>query len=197
MIFGIILVLFSYTLAVMKMKAYYKIYLLYTVIFLIGASLSAGIYFAYGASVFPTDAFEIGTGFNVMAFASVSSSLLSPVFLIFLCGFTVYSCFISSFICLQTGAILGRIAIKYCLSEHIFFTHGAILLILCIIASAYVIISKEASVCRSSLKSTAPDPSAILRSSFTSSYFKNFSSVIIAVITASFAFYLLLIYFPI
>lgn len=181
----------------MKMKAYYKIYFLYTVIFLIGASLSAGIFFAYGASVFPTLAFNVGTKISVSGFASVASGLLIPLVMIFLCGFTIYSCFISSFMCLYTGAILGRTAMRYCLSEHTSFTHGAILLIFCILASSYIIISKEATVCRSSLTSATPEPLKILRSNNVKDYFKSFVSAIIALIASSFALYLLLIYFPI
>lgn len=179
------------------MKAYYKIYLLYTVIFLIGASLSAGIFFAYGSSVFPTNAFDVGTGFSLIKFASVSSQIILPAILVFLCGFTVYSCFIGSFVCLYVGAILGRTAMKYCLSEHIFYTHGAILLVFLIIAASYVIISKEATVVRSSLTSIAPEPLNILRSGKTATYFKSFTSVIAALIAVSFALYLLFIYFPI
>lgn len=179
------------------MKAYYKIYLIYTVIFLIGASLSAGIFFAYGASVFPTNAFDVGTGFSLIKYASVSSQIITPAILVFLCGFTVYSCFISSFACLYVGAILGRTAIKYCLSEHIYFTHGAILLVLLIIAASYVFVSKEATIIRSSLASIAPEPVNILRLGKTSTYFKSFTSVIATLIAVCFALYLLFIYFPI
>jgi hypothetical protein len=120
-----------------------------------------------------------------------------PSIIIFLCGFTIYSCFISSFLCLYVGAILGRIVIKYCLSAHSYFTHGAVLMIFCILASSYVILSKEAALCRTALANVAPDPSAVLRSRTASNSFKCFTSVLIAVISSSLALYLLLIYFPI
>ena len=178
------------------MKGYVKIYLFYSLIFLTSASLSAGLFFAYGIRVFPTEVFEGGTGFTVLGLTEASALLLRPLVLMLLGAFTVYSCFISSAACLYAGAVTGRLAIRYCLSAHNPFTHCAVLIFLIVAGTVFVMMSKEAATCRSRMRYTVPDPVELLRADATSSVIKCFTESVFTVLALSTAMYLLLIYFP-
>lgn len=178
------------------MKAYIKLYLLYAAIFLIGASLSAGLYFAYGIRVFPTRALEIGTGFSILGMTDVAALLLTPLAFMLFGAFTLYSCFICSLSCLYTGAVTGRLAIRYCLSDHTPFTHGAVLIFLLIIGTLFVTVSKEASLCRNYMRYTAPNPADLIKTDAASSLIKSFTEAALILAVTSAAIYTLLFYFP-
>ena len=179
----------------MKMKANIKFYLFYAVIFLIGASLSAGVFFAYGASIFPTDVFAVGAKFDFGKLVLAIAFLIKPLTLIFLSAFTIYACAASAFSCLYIGAIFGRFAISYCLSQHNFFTHGASLIILLSAGAIFLTISKEASVLRASMKSVAPDPAAIIKLPSSVKFLNMYLSLCICSILISSSAYMLSLYF--
>lgn len=177
------------------MKANIKFYLFYAAIFLIGASISAGLYFAYGACLFPTDVFDVSDSFKIGELIDCMALVLKPVTFIFLSAFTIYACAVSSAVCLYVGAIFGRFTISYCISEHIAFTHAASLIILVSFGAVTVIMSKEATICRNSLKSTAPDPSQIIKTAPSISLFSSYLSSCIAVIAVTLGAYMMRMYF--
>lgn len=177
------------------MKAYIKYYLFYAAIFLIGASVSAGLFFAYRASLFPTDIFDASASFRFGEYMSLTATVLTPLTLVFLSAFTIYACAVSGVACLYVGAIFGRLTIRYCVSDHNVFTHAACLLILITFGAVFVIISKEASMCRTALRSVAPDPSQLMKAQCTISLFKTYMSSCITVIISCIAVYMLTLYF--
>lgn len=179
------------------MKAYLKFYLFYLCVFLISASISAGLYFAYEVSVFPTSVVRPDRVFNIISYAKLCSFFIVPAVIMFLCAFTVYSCAVSTFCCLYVGSVLGRTSIMYALSEHSFFTHAAILIFFVTFAAVFIILSKEATLIRAQMKCVAPEPSVIIKTPSTLNLFKTLSSSIIALSAASLSLYMLLIYFPV
>ena len=179
------------------MKAYFKFYLFYAAIFLIGASISAGLYFAYDLRIFPTDIFDVNGAFSFDDIISAASFLLKPLTVLFLSGFTLYACAVSGTICLYVGAVYGRFAIRYCLSSHSVFTHGASLILLIAVGTSFVIMSKEASVCRSYMKSTAPDPAIIIKAKSSISFLSSYLTACIALIATAIGTYMLTLYFKI
>lgn len=177
------------------MKANIKFYLFYAAIFLIGASLSAGVFFAYGASVFPTDVFTVGAKFDFAKLVLVVAFLLKPLTLTFLSAFTIYACSVSAFSCLYIGTVFGRFTIAYCLSQHNYFTHGASLVILLSVGAVFLTISKEASLLRTSMKSVAPDPTVIVKLPSSSKFLNTYLSLCVCSILISSSAYMLSLYF--
>lgn len=181
----------------MKMKEQIKFYLFYAAIFLISGSISAGLHFAYEANVFPNEVFSPSAEFDIVNFCSTISFFAFPLTVMFLCAFTVYACFVSGFCCMYVGAVLGRVLIKYCLSEHNPYTHAAILMLFAVFASLFVVISKSSGVIRSKMRYVATDPKILIKNQDTVSFFKSFITSICVVLFSSAALYMMLIYFPI
>ncbi len=181
----------------MKMKAYIKYYLFYAGIFLIGASISAGLFFAYGAELFPCEAFDISDKFSFSELIGLASAVLKPLTLIFLAAFTLYACAVGGAVCLYVGAIFGRLTISYCMSEHIVFTHGASLILTVFFGAVFIIMAKEATLLRGAMRYAAPEPSAIVKSPSTISMFKTYLSCAGASMAVAVGTYMLILYFRI
>ena len=181
--------------AVMKMKVNLKLYAFYSTAFLIGASISAGVFFAYRAELFPCEAVKVSEGFSLLSMIGVAAALLKPLFLIFLSAFTLYSCAISSLACIYIGSLFGRITMAYCLSGHTPFTHCASLMLTVFLGVSFVIVSKEASLCRGAMTVTAPRPAALIKSSSFKEMIRVFVSSAVSVTAISVGGYLMLLYF--
>lgn len=179
----------------MKMKAYIKYYLFYAAIFLIGASISAGLFFAYGAKLFPCEAFDISEEFSFSDAIGLASVVLKPLTLVFLAAFTLYACAIGGAVCLYVGAIFGRLTMCYCISEHIAFTHAASLLLTVFFGAVFVIMAKEATLLRGAMRYAAPDPSSIIKARSSISMFKTYLSCAGASMAVAMGTYMLILYF--
>ncbi len=181
----------------MKMKANIKYYLFYAAIFIIGASISAGLYFAYGAELFPSSELDISAKFSFYELIRLASTVLEPLTLLFLSAYTVYACAVGGITTLYVGAIFGRLIIRYCMSEHIVFTHAAALIITVFIGAIFVILSKEATVLRGNMKTVSPEPSLLVKNPACVNVFKTYLSLSITAIAVSIGAYILLLYFKI
>ena len=181
----------------MNMKANIKYYLFYAGIFLIGASVSAGLYFAYGAKLFPCDDMIVSEKFSFSELVGLASAVLKPLTILLLSAYTVYACAVGGITTLYIGAIFGRITIRYCMSEHVPFTHGASLLITLFFGAVFVIMSKEATLLRGKMKAVSPDPEIIIKDKDCIGVFKTYLSCAIASVATSVGAYLLLLYFKI
>ncbi len=184
-------------LAVMKMKANLKYYLFYAGIFLIGASISAGLFFAYGAELFPCDEMNISGSFSFRTLIGLASALLKPLTLLFLSAYTLYACAVGGITTLYIGAVFGRLTIRYCMSEHVPFTHGAVLIITLFVGAIFVIMSKEATILRGGMKTVSPEPEKLIKNPACISMFKTYLSTGLTAIAVSIGTYLLLLYFKI
>lgn len=181
----------------MKMKANLKYYLFYAGIFLIGASISAGLFFAYGAELFPCERMSVSEKFSFSELIGLASATLKPMTLLFLSSYTLYACAISGITTLYVGAIFGRLTIRYCMSEHVAFTHCAALIITLFIGAVFVILSKEATVLRGAMRTVSPDPEKLIKNPSCISMFKTYLSTALTSTAVSLGTYLLLLYFKI
>ena len=179
------------------MKSNVKYYLFYAGIFLIGASISAGLFFAYGAELFPTDSMTISAKFSLSELIGLASSLLMPLTALFLSSFTLYACTVGGITTLYIGALYGRFTMRYCLSEHVAFTHGAALIITLFVGAAFIILSKEATILRGAMKTVSPEPEMLIKNPSCINAFKTYLSTVLTAIAASVGAYLLLFYFKI
>ena len=181
----------------MKMKANVKYYLFYAGIFLIGASISAGLFFAYEAELFPCKQMSVSEKFSFSELVGLASAILKPLTLLFLSAYTLYACAVSSITTLYVGAIFGRMTIRYCMSEHVAFTHGAALIITLFVGAVFVIISKEATLLRGAMRTVSPDPQKMVKNPSCVNMFKTYLSTALTSIAVSVGTYLLLLYFKI
>ncbi|MBQ7780117.1 MAG: hypothetical protein IJ404_06445 [Clostridia bacterium] len=179
------------------MKANLKYYLFYAGIFLIGASISAGLYFAYGAELFPCKLTDVSEKFSFSELVGLASAVLKPLTYLFLSAYTLYACAVSGITTLYVGAIFGRLTIRYCMSEHVAFTHGAVLIITLFIGTVFVILAKEATVLRGAMRTVSPDPQKLVKNPACISMFKTYLSTALTAIAVSVGTYLLLLYFKI
>ena len=123
--------------------------------------------------------------------------MLQPLTATVLGAFTIYSCFVSAASCLYVGTVFGRLTIRYCLSGHNPFTHGAVLIFLAICGAVFVNVSTDAAICRSRMKYVFPDPKDIIKADTASMLVKSFTEAVFITVALSVAVYLLLIYFPV
>lgn len=179
------------------MKANLKYYLFYAGIFLIGASISAGLYFAYGAELFPSQLTDVSERFSFSELVGLASAVLKPLTFLFLSAYTLYACAVSGITTLYVGAIFGRLTIRYCMSEHVAFTHAAVLIITLFIGAVFVILAKEATVLRGAMRTVSPDPQKLIKNPACISMFKTYLSTSLTAIAVSVGTYLLLLYFKI
>lgn len=179
------------------MKANIKYYLFYAGIFLIGASISAGLFFAYGAELFPCDKMTVSGNFSFYELIGLASAILKPLTLLFLSAYTLYACAVGGLTTLYIGALFGRLTIRYCMSEHVPFTHAAMLIITVFVGAVFVILSKEATVLRGNMRTVSPDPEKLIKNPACVSMFKTYLSTALTAIAASVGAYLLLLYFKI
>ena len=179
------------------MKANIKYYLFYAGIFLIGASVSAGLFFAYGAELFPCDRMNISGKFSFYELVGLASAILEPLTVLLLSAYTLYACAVSGITTLYVGAIFGRLTIRYCMSEHVPFTHAAVLIITLFIGAIFVILSKEATVLRGGMRTVSPDPEKLIKNPACVNMFKTYLSTAITAAAVSVGVYLLLLYFKI
>ncbi len=179
------------------MKANIKYYLFYAGIFLIGASISAGLFFAYGAELFPCDKMTLSGNFSFSELVGLASAILKPLTVLFLSAYTIYACAVGGITTLYIGAIFGRLTIRYCMSEHVPFTHGAVLIITLFIGAIFIILSKEATILRGAMRTVAPDPEKLVKNPACVNMFKTYLSTALTAIAVSVGAYLLLLYFKI
>ncbi len=179
------------------MKANIKYYLFYAGIFLIGASISAGLFFAYRAELFPCDRMNISENFSFSELVGLAFSVLAPLTLLFLSAYTIYACAVGAMTTLYTGAVFGRLTIRYCISEHVAFTHAAVLIITVFVGATFVILSKEATVLRGSMSTASPDPEKLIKNPACINFFKTYLSSAVTAVAVSVGTYLLLMYFKI
>ena len=179
------------------MKNNFKYYLFYLVIFLIGASIAAGIKFAYNFSVLTELTSTVGAKLSIVKYASFTARFLTPAILTFLSSFTIYACAVGTCSSLYCGIKLGIMLITYCKSGLNPFTHAASLIFLIAFAFFYTYLSTSSALYRASLRYTAPDPREILRLKGTSALFKVFIYILLAIMAMSCALYFFIFYFPI
>ncbi len=182
------------------MRKNIKYYLIYCVIFIVGASSAAALYFAYEKELFTGIGKEImsyGSSLSLGGYLLFSARLLKPLLAVFLTAFTIYSCAVGAGACLYSGASFGAFLMKYCISGLNPFTHVAVLVFLLLQAAIYTVFSTRAALYRGGLTSVAPQPEEILKKKSTLSLFYLFLSVSAVTLALSFAVYLFVIYFPI
>ena len=177
------------------MKANIKYYLFYAGIFLIGASISAGLFFAYGAELFPCDEMSLNGNFSFSELIGLASATLKPLTVLFLSAYTLYACAVGGITTLYIGAVFGRLTIRYCMSEHVPFTHGAVLIITLFIGAVFIIMSKEATILRGAMRTVSPDPEKLVKESACVNMFKTYLSCALTAVAVSIGAYLLLLYF--
>ncbi len=177
------------------MKANIKYYLFYAAIFLIGASVSAGLYFAYGCELFPCPQLDISDGFSFSEMLGLASATLKPLTLLFLSAYTLYACAVGGMTTFYIGAVFGRLTISYCLSEHIAFTHGASLALTLFFGAVFVIMSTEATLLRGEMKTVSPEPEKLIKNVSCINMFKTYLSCAASAIAVSVGAYLLILYF--
>ncbi len=179
------------------MKANLKYYLFYAAIFLIGASVSAGFFFAYGWELFPCPELEISDRLSFSDYVGLASAVLKPLTLLLLSAFTIYACAVGGLISLYIGAIFGRMTIQYIMSEHVAFTHGASLIIALFFGAVFIIMAKEATLLRAEMKAVSPEPERLIKNQNCINMFKTYLSSAATAIAVSAGTYLLLLYFRI
>ena len=179
------------------MKANLKYCLFYAGIFLIGASISSGLFFAYGAELFPCEQMNVSGKFSFSELVGLASAILKPLTFLFLSAYTVYACAVGGITTLYAGAICGRLTIRYCMSDHVAFTHGAVLIITLFIGAVFVILSKEATVLRGEMRTVSPDTEKLVKNPACVNMLKTYLSTALTAIAVSVGAYLLLLYFKI
>jgi len=100
----------------MKMKEPIRFYLIFALLFLFGASFAAGLYFAYEIELFRPLFSYAKEAPHLGDYVRLTASLLRPLCLVFLSGFTVYACAASALASLFTGCLSGQMLLAYCLS---------------------------------------------------------------------------------
>ncbi len=182
------------------MRKNYKYYLIYLLIFLISASLSAAVRFAYGIDIikgynYAVTALSDGK-MSFLGCVLFTAELLQPILCLFLSAFTIYACAVGVGVTLFGGIRFGILTMSYCLSELNPFTHAVSLVLLLLEAGLLVYFSTSAAIYRSTLISTAPEPARIIRKSETLPFFYSFLAVSAVTLTLSAALYFFIIYFP-
>ena len=185
----------------MILKKNIKYYLIYAVIFITAASLSAAVRFAYGFSVIK-DVNELisetnGSELSFDGYILFTAEFIKPLLLVFLSAFTIYSCAVGAVTNVFIGARFGILIIRYCTSALNEFTHAAALIFFLAFASVFTFFSTQTALYRNTLRYTAPSPSELLKAKNTLPLFYSFLSVAAIVIAFTTALYFFLIYFPI
>lgn len=179
------------------LKASVKYYLIYFLIFLLGASLAAGVRHAYDFNIVLTLAEKAGTEASFSGYALFIADILKPIILIFLASFTIYSCAVGGAASVYTGCKFGIFVYTYVTSDLNVFTHPAVTVFFLIFAGMYMWLSTNAAVYRNTLKSTAPETREIIKSKHTAAIFYNFLIISAITLALSTALYFFLIYFPV
>ena len=136
-------------------------------------------------------------GFSFYGLVGLASAILKPLTLLFLSAYTLYACAVGGITTLYIGAIFGRLTIRYCMSGHVAFTHGAVLIITLFIGAIFVILSKEATVLRGAMRTVSPEPEKLTKNPACVNMFKTYLSTALTAIAVSVGTYLLLLYFKI
>ena len=180
----------------MKMKEHIRYYLIYGLIFFFGASCAAGLYFAYHAELLrPLYAYTVPS-LSFADYVRLTATLLRPLVLSFLSGFTIYACAVSALSLAYTGFLCGQMLMAYCLSPFNPFTHAAVLIFLLGLGALSTVFSTKTAIYRNTLKAIAPDPVPLMKAAHTKAYFTLFLSASLILISVSAAVYLLSVYFP-
>lgn len=177
------------------MRKNIKLYLIYFLFFICGASIAAGIRFAYGINVVESIT-ESAENLSFHCYIIHITKLIEPIIIAFLATFTIYACAVGAVSCIYLGAKLGILTIEYCLSELHPFTHIAVLVFLLSFMCIFTYFSAQSAIYRSTLLTAAPSPCEILRLKNTKPMFITFlqmSAILVSVGTAVFFF---VVYFP-
>ncbi len=179
------------------MKIKIKLSLIYGFITLFGASLSSGLLYAYGFPLTEPLSRFVGETLSAADYISLSCVLLKPLIWIFLSGFTIFSCAVSGVSCFYIGLVMGQLITRYCLSPLNPFTHAAGLAFFLGSAVLFVLLSVDGACFRNSLKTAAPDPRELVRTTPAIYFFRSFLSASAITVALSAALYFFLFYFPI
>lgn len=180
----------------MNVKATFKYYLIFALIFLFGASFAAGLFFAYRLTILTPLGAPVTEGLHLSEFVLLAASMLRPMLLIFLAAFTIYACAVSAFSALTAGMLCGQFVMSYCLSSYSPFTHAAVLVIFLAFGVLFTVTATKSALYRATLRAVAPDPVALFRAERTRKLLRLFLSCAVTVAAFSLAAYFLCVYFP-
>ena len=178
------------------MRKNFKYYFFYFTVFLIGASVSAGLFFAYRFSLFHELSESVGGSLSLHGYILFAADFLRPLLLVFLAAFTVYSCAVGIAASLYFGSLFGVLVIRYGTSGLNPFTHAAALIFLLAFAFCTTWLCTETAFCRAALRTAAPSPGELLRLRETSSLLTRFLTVCLITLAVCVALYFFLLYFP-
>lgn len=178
------------------MKNKIKLILIYGAVLLLGASLAAGLFYAYGFPVSDNLSDDVGGALSFSDFLLLTCRFLKPLLLIFLSGFTIYACAVGGLCCFGLGLTMGQLVMRYGLSGLNPFTHAAGLVFYLAFSSLFALLSAEAALLRSTLKAVAPEPRELLRRPESASFLYSFLLAAGAATAFSAALYFFLYYFP-
>ena len=178
------------------MKTNIKLWLFFGFIFLFGASLSAGLCFAYEIRLFRDVAFLACGSLAFSDYVLICCQFLQPFLLMFLASFTLFACAVNGTACLVMGMMLGQIAMGYCLSPLTAFTHAAVLVFILGYGALFAVLSSLTAQYRSTLKNAAPDLKRIARDPKAFSLLYSFLAICLIALILTAALYLFIYYFP-
>ena len=164
--------------------------------YLFGAFLAAGLYYAYRLTPFSALGENPGASLSLSDYVLLTCRFLRPLCLIFLMGFTLFSCAVSAVLTVEIGAVMGRFVMGYCLSPLNPFTHPASLVLLMGFGMVFVAISSHAALYRSTLRAVAPDLRLVARDKRAQALFYNYLCASAIVMALAAALYFLIYYFP-
>ncbi len=179
----------------MILKKNIKYYLIYFLFFAGGASIAAGIRFAYNINAVSSIS-DVADKLSLHCYIIHIAELIKPIIIAFLSSFTIYACAIGAASCIYSGARLGILMIEYCISDLSPFTHIAVLIFLLAFLSIFTYFSTQSAIYRSSLLTAAPSPSEILRLKNTKPFFLTFLSMAAILVSVGTAIYFFIVYFP-
>ena len=178
-------------------KTKIKLSLVYGFLTLFGASLSAGLFYAYGFPITEPLGHFVGDTLSLSDYITLSCVFLKPLIFIFLSGFTIYACTVGGISCFYVGLVMGQLVIRYCLSGLNPFTHAAGFAFFLGIGALYTLLSIDGALFRNSLRNAAPDPRDLVRSTPAVPFFRSFLSAAAITVAVTSALYFFLFYFPI
>ena len=181
----------------MHLKVHIKYYLFFGLLYFFGASSAAGLHLAYRLPLPALLSVPKALTLSFTDYALFISAVLEPLTLTFLTAFTLYACPVGVFLCLCAGISFGDLAMRYGLSKLSPFTHAAALLFLIAFGVIVTLLATHTALCRSALKSVAPEPKTLLREKTTLTTFQTYLCLSALAIVSATALYFFLVYFPI
>ncbi len=184
----------------MKLRKNIKYYLIFMLIFILGASSCAAIHFAYDIDIVRGANEIVGDVSNrelsLRGYLLYIAEEIKPMLLVFLASFTIYACAVSAAASLYIGGRLGILLISYARSGLNPFTHGAALVFFLAGLCVATYLSTASALYRSTLKQAAPDPAELFKRESTKELFSAFISAGAAAVSFGTALYFFVVFFP-